>query len=250
VKYTLYFSQSKEGMMPCDLERVYGSLAAQLPESPDSEPFALNESVLPLAPAELFSDKLRGFTSYHQRLPGCRGDCVDIIAPRSAFRHLGLLALAVLFHESSDKVTIHLTAPQSRLKHIVIQFAHSTGRVTGFRVRPRVLGYVPNEVSHTFSTHEVGFNAPVLRLTNIADVQRDEADWANRDTLNGIGGTYSTAEVAEFLLNFGSSNAAWKHVVIPPNGTFFTSEVRFWIPEQWEQLHTKLAEFSSRQRQP
>ena len=178
------------------------------------------------------------------------GDCVDIIAPRSAFRHLGLLALAVLFHESNDRATIHLTNPQSRLKHIVIRFSHPTEPLTGFRVRPRVLGYVPSEMNHTFSTEEVGFSAPVLRLTNLSDVQRDEEDWTNRDTLNGIGGIYSTAEVAEFLLNFGRSNAAWNQAVIPANGTLFTSEVRFWIPEQWEQLQTKLADFSSRQRHP
>ena len=235
--------------MACDLEGVYGSLAAQLPESPDSEPFALDESVLPAPPAEFSTNRLRGKRSYLQRLPGCRGDNVDIIAPRSAFRHLGLLALAVLFHQKCNTSTIHLTDPESQLKHIVITCGHPSGpTITGLCARPHVLGYVPEESSHTFSTEEVGYSAPVLRLTNLVDSQRNESDWQNRDTLTGIGGMYATAEVAEFLLNAGRSDATGNSFTIPANGAFFTAEVRFWVPKESERMQRGLVEFVSRQR--
>jgi hypothetical protein len=71
--------------MTCDLERVYGGLAAQLPESPDSDPFALDESVLPAPPAEFSTNRLRGRRSYLQRLPDSAG--VGKSPPRAAVPH-------------------------------------------------------------------------------------------------------------------------------------------------------------------
>lgn len=72
--------------MPCDLERVYGELARRLPENEGSKPVRLDENVIPSAPPELATDRVRIYRSQLQRLPGCRGDYLDVVAPRSAIR--------------------------------------------------------------------------------------------------------------------------------------------------------------------
>ncbi|HVG90339.1 MAG TPA: hypothetical protein VNB54_02510, partial [Alphaproteobacteria bacterium] len=217
--------------MPCDLERVFGDLAGRLPEGEGSDPMRLDETVIPPAPLELTTDRVRIYRNQLQRLPGCRGDNLDVVAPRSAIRQLGLLVLAVLFHEQCDRSILHLTSPDSVLKHIVTEFKHwSKTEVSGFWLRPWVLGYVAEDVGHTFKTDEVGIAAPLLRLTNLSDCQHNESEWRNRDVLNWVGGASATAEVGEFLLNAGRETATWKSFTIPANGTFFTAEVQFWIP--------------------
>ena len=228
--------------MPCDLERIYGNLAAQLPETSDEgERFTLDETVISVAPAELSSDNFLVLKGLIQRLPGCRGDHINIVAPRSAFRQLGLLALAVLFHESCDRSTIHITNPESRIKHLVLEYKHwQKTQVGGFRVRPWVLGYVPDDAEPTHSTDLTGFGAPLLRLTNLSDNQKDERDWQTRDTLWGFGGTAATADVAEYLLNAGRKDAKLGTFVIPANKDFFTAEVQLWVPEAWELLQSNL----------
>jgi hypothetical protein len=235
--------------MSCDLERIYSKLATQLPESSKHEgPFALDESVIPAAPPEIWTDRLQVYAGYYERLPGCRGDGLDIVAARPTIRQLGLLALALLFHEQCDRTIIHLTQSKSRMKHIVLEYRHLLkSQCSGFRVRPWVLGYVPDETAHTFLTDLVGIEAPLLRLTNISNSQRDEREWQSRDTLWGIGGTFATAEIAEFLLNAGRNNATLDHFTIPANHTFFAAEVNLWLPEAWEKLQRKLAEFNRQQ---
>src|SRR4029077_6116961 len=99
--------------MPCDLERVYGELAGCLPEDEGSNPVHLDENVIPAAPPEVTTDRVRIYRSQLQRLPGCRGDNLDVVAPRSAIRQLGLLVLGVLFHDQCDRSILHLTHPDS-----------------------------------------------------------------------------------------------------------------------------------------
>jgi hypothetical protein len=236
--------------MPCDLERVYGELAGRLPEDEGSDPVHLDENVIPAAPPEVTTDRVRIYRSQLQRLPGCRGDNLDVVAPRSAIRQLGLLVLAVLFHDQCDRSILHLTHPDSVLKYIVTEHKHwSKSEVSGFRFRPWVFGYVPEDIGYTFSTDKVGFGAPLLRLTNLSDCQHDESEWQNRDVLHWVGGSAATAQVAEFLLNAGRKTATWKSFTIPANGAFFTAEVRFWIPEQWEEMRRQLDEAQKRSTQ-
>ena len=241
--------------MSCDLERTYSELATKLPEDPDSsETFMLDESVIPVPPPEISTDRIVIKRSRIQVLPGCRTDYLELIAPRPVFRQLGLLALAVLFHEQCDRVTVHLTNPASHVKHIVFEYNHwNKTQVTGFWTRPWVLGYLPEEASHALSTDLTdlqGAGAPLLRLTNLRDCQESEEEWENRDTLKGLGGIRSTAEVAEFLLNVGRSNAKLGQFSIPANRTFFAAEVTLWVPEEWDQLRRRLAELSQRPPSP
>jgi hypothetical protein len=235
-------SDFSEALMPCDLERVYGKLAADLPEdSNNDERFLLDETTIPAAPAELASDRLIINKALYQRLPGCRGDKLDIVAPRSTFRHLGLLALAVLFHEECDRAVIHTTNPESRVKHVVVEHKHwQKTQVGGFRVRPWVLGYVADDAELSYSTDHIGFSAALLRLTNLADHQADEHDWQARDTLWGFGGTSATAELAQYLLNVGRNSAKSGTYVIPANKDFFAAEVQLWVPEAWDVLQRTL----------
>jgi len=206
--------------------------------------------VIPAAPPEVTTDRVRIYRSQLQRLPGCRGDNLDVVAPRSAIRQLGLLVLGVLFHDQCDRSILHLTHPDSVLKHIVTEHKHwSKSEVSGFRLRPWVFGYVPEDIGHTFSTDKVGFGAPLLRLTNLSDCQHDESEWRNRDVLHWVGGSAATAQVAEFLLNAGRKTATWKSFTIRAKGAFFTAEVRFWIPEQWEGMRRQLDEAQKRSTQ-
>lgn len=110
-----------------------------------------------------------------------------------------------------------------------------------------MLGYVPEEPAHNLLTELIGFEAPLLKLSNISDCQNEERDWQSRDTLWGIGGMFATAEVAQFLLNAGRDNATLGHFTIPPNYWFFAAEVNLWVPEAWEKLQRKLAEFNRQQ---
>ena len=186
--------------MPCDLERIFGELSTRLPEAEESDdPLHLDETVIPPTPPELTTDRVRIYRSQLQRLPGCRGDGLDVVAPRSAIRQLGLLLLSVLFHEQCDRSILHLTHPDSALKHVVTEYKHwSKSEVSGFRFRPWVFGYVPAGIGPTFETHEVGYGAPVLRLTNLSDCQHDESEWRIRDVLHWVGGTGATAQVGSF----------------------------------------------------
>jgi len=236
--------------MSCDLERIYGELAARLPEDNASEPFQLDESVIPPAPQELTTDQVRIFRGQLQRLPGCRGDYLDVVAPRSTIRQLGLLLLSVLFHEQCERSTLHLSQPESVVKHIVTEYKHwSKSQVSGFWLRPWVLGYVPEDVNHAFRTDEVGLSAPLLRLTNLSDCQHDENEWRNRDVLHWAGGRTASAEIAEFLLNAGRNGATWKSFTIPANGAFFTAEVKVWIHEHWEDTRRRLNGARERSKQ-
>ncbi len=128
--------------MPGDLERIFANLAAKLPDDSDGvDRYLFDETVIPAAPAELASDSIVIRNSFIQRLPGCRGDYVNIIAARSTFRQLGLLALAVLFHERCDRYIINITNPDSRIKHFVIDYKHfQRAQVSGFRFKPWVFG--------------------------------------------------------------------------------------------------------------
>jgi hypothetical protein len=238
--------------MACDLERIYGKLAADLPEDLEcAEPFLLDESVIPPAPAEMSTDKLVIQKTYQQRLPGCRGDLVDIIAPRSTIRQLGLAALAVLFHEQCDQTLIHLTNSESRLRHVVFTYGHvPKEKCSGFRVRPWALGYLPEDPPRALSTDSSGFGAPLFRLTNLPDCQHNEQDWQNRDTLRGLGDTFSTADVAQFLLDAGRSTAKAGRYTIPANSAFFTAEVVLWTPEAWQCVQQKLTEWNRGSRSP
>ena len=138
---------------------------------------------------------------------------------------------------------VRLTRSDSSVKYLVTEYRHfSKSEVSGFRWRPWVFGYVPDDVGCTFTTEKKGFAAPVLRLTNLADCQNNEQDWQNRDVLHWGGGGGAMAELAGFLLNAGRPSAPCRGFTIPPNETFFTAEVRFWIPEEWERLQRSLAD--------
>lgn len=235
--------------MSCDLERIYGDLAARLPDDPGAEAFYLDESVLPAAPSVLASDRIHIRRGFIQRLPGCRGDYLDVIAPRSTIRQLGLLFLAVLFHEKCDRSTIRLMSPDSTVKYVVTASSHSPKRgVTGFRWRPWVLGYVPDDVGHTFMTVEKSY-APIIRLTNLDNCQHNESDWQNRDVLEWGGGGDALADSAEFLLNAGRQSAKLGHFTFPANEIFFAAEVHLWTPEQWNHLQQSLSDFQKQYSQ-
>lgn len=231
--------------MLCDLERIYGELATKLPQSSEQDdPFLLDESTIPPAPAELCTDRVIGYPGHLQYLPGCRGDSVAVITERRVFRQIGLLTLAVLFHEQCDRAVLHLTRPESRLKHIVLTYQHSRKSDKGFRIRPWVLGYAPDEGGpRTFSTDELGFSAPLFRLTNLSGSPNNEREWQSRDTLEGIGGTEATGAIAQFLLDAGLDKSHG-HFSIPANHTFFAAEVVLWTPDRWQNLQQKLAEWN------
>ncbi len=94
-------------------------------------------------------------------------------------------------------------------------------------------------------TDLTGLGAPLFRVTNLADVQKDECDWQNRDTIWGFGGASATAEVAEFLLNAGRKNANLGAFVIPGNKDFSAAEVQLWVPETWELVQRNLKAFQA-----
>jgi len=230
-------------MSSCDLNRLFGTLASVLPTTEEiEEPYRLDRWNTPAAPLEMSSDQLVVRKSFIQRLPGCRGDYVDVIAPYHVFRQLGLLCFSVILHEQRERLVLHLANPNSVVKHLALRCTYLGPGAAGLHFTPDSFSYLPQEAEASLQTEGEGFAAPLLRLTNLIDCQEDENDWRNRDTLSIEGGRSAIAEIAEFLLNVGRTSDKVAHYIIPANSTFFATEASLWTPEQWEDLRKRLTE--------
>ena len=227
-------------MTSCDLNHLVGSLAATLlVDAEIAEPNRLDRSNTPDAPLEMATDQLVARKSFIQRLPGCRGDFVDLIASYSVFRQLGLLCFSVVLHERRERVVLHLTNPKSVVRHLAIQCTYLGPGAAGLHFKPDSFLYLPQEAEASFQTDEEGFAAPVLRLTNLADCQNDENDWQSRDTLSIQGGRFAMAEIVDFLVNIGRTSGKQDAISSPPTRLSLLRKPAFGPPRTLGRIPSK-----------
>jgi len=181
-------------MTTCDLERVFGNLADVVPTpSAGGAEFVFSQRTLPTPPAEMGTDQLILTKTTHNWHPAWRVDAVWMQAHRRTCRQLGLLILAVVFHEMPARVHMALTHPNSSIKHLVVEFAYLPEDHGGYLTRPYAFSYTPQETErHPYPWYNRSWSwrlsdLPVFVLTNQEDLIMTPQDWERRDTVRGCG---------------------------------------------------------------
>jgi len=224
--------------MRCDLERLFGKLAAKLPTSPDDE-MRLSAATLPRPPARLSTDQLYIVKGFHEYHPSFRADMVDFHADKSTYRHLGLLILAVVFQAQAEEVQIELTHPASAIKLLAIEspLKGPDDIGAGYNTRPYVFSYWPGPTSRIPWVPPADLShLPCFYLTNQEDcVGPTEEDRANRDTVRGFGTDKGSVRLAELLLNAGQPDNPVDEYNLEGDGGYrgvgyLSAEARFWLP--------------------
>src|SRR3977135_3984622 len=105
----------------CELNRIFGDLAAHVPDGPPGFPeFVFHAGVLPLPPTALSSDRIvirKRMTDYNGWY---RADALWMsLSPRKC-RELGVFLLACAFHGPSESTTFTISHPDSDIRRIII----------------------------------------------------------------------------------------------------------------------------------
>jgi hypothetical protein len=189
--------------MPCELTPLFSDLAGTLPGLLDDAELVLQPNNLPLPPSVLSTDQLVVTPGYHDYHPGFRIDRVDFAATKQTYASLGLLILAVLIHPEPEAVELQLTHPLSKVKKIVIDFAHPQHR-RGLRSVPVSFEYAPREpTKHLEADQSDPFETlPELLLVDASGFAgTSEEQRLARDVLYIQGRAQGIALLAELLLN-------------------------------------------------
>ena len=193
--------------MACDLHRIFGHLAQQLPNddfhSVDNDCFVLSTDNLPPIPPNLTTDQLCLTWTYHiyNSYPV---ELVEFHGTKTIYRYLALLVLAKVFHPKPPQITLQLTSPRSSIKRLVLDYTYDVqSTFPGYITQPLRFNYYPAQtkrhpwVDSTLTPDDL----PVIRLTNEIDLVIDPVQFAIRDTLFGFGNDQACCLFAELLLN-------------------------------------------------
>ena len=194
----------------CELNEIFGDLAARVPDGPPGEPdFIFHAGVLPLLPPVVSTDRIV-FRKYLSNYNSCyRPDALITCLTPDVCRKLALFLLAAGFHGPREKTTLVLTHPQSDIRRLIIRPTELRldDPPVGYTQAPFALHYYPAETK-THPWWQNGYDVrdlPVLALSNAEDsVGTGEEDWQNRDTL-WLDPAPGTFLLAELLLNAGCS---------------------------------------------
>lgn len=192
--------------MNCDLERHFGDLARELPESEDAEPgyFVFTEASLPVPPRSLSSDLLCLRWNYVFQEGWTPGERVSLEAEKPTYRQLGLLILATVFHSTHERTTVELTHQRGNIRKLIVESPWSAGsEMPGLNTRPHHFIYYPEVPTlHPWSDISVGrWDMPRLSLTNEKRFITDHGHIQSRDVAVGFGNLEGTCLFAELLLN-------------------------------------------------
>lgn len=226
--------------MTCDLERVFGALADAVPTSSagDAE-LVFSQRTLPVPPAEMATDQLILTKTTHNWHPAWRVDTVWMQAQRRTCRRLGLLILAVVFHELPAQVHVALTHPRSDIKHLIIEYAYLSEDHGGYLTRPYAFAYTPQETERHPWYHRPWSwrlpDLPVFVITNMDDLVITPEDWERRDTVRGCGSDAASVLFAELLLNAGCPENPVTEYELEGEGGFRgvgeqSAEMRIFLP--------------------
>jgi hypothetical protein len=196
--------------LTCELTRIFGDLAALVPDGPPGFPdFVFHAGVLPVPPTTLSSDRIVIRKTTHDYNSWYRADALWMsLSPRKC-RELGVFLLACAFHGPAENITLTLSHPGSDIRRIVI----AAGRLTladlpvGLSMTPFALRYFPAETErHPWIYDLQPDELPMLALSNVDDfVGPAEEEWRGRDTVWIWASRPGTMRLAELLLNAGCS---------------------------------------------
>lgn len=197
-------------MTTCDLERFYGEVADQLPQSETSS-LTLSAATLPRTPPQLTTDQLvirAGRHCYMSYTHVCV-DALHVQAHWRTYRLLGLVFLAKVFHPESPATQIQLTNPHSDIHSLVLDYnpSENWNFLTGYEKRPHTYVYTPQDAyipTHLLDAHV--FPAALLPLFTLSNKTRVAAPGDThtiRDIVYGTGSDYGNVLFASLLLNFG-----------------------------------------------
>jgi hypothetical protein len=198
----------------CDLDRIFGDLAALVPDGPPGFPdFVFHAGVLPVPPADLSSDRIIFRKFAHDYNGWYRADTLWMYLSPHKCRELAVFLLACAFHRPAKTITLTISHPESAIHRIVIPVAKLTleNCPVGISWVPFALRYFPTETQkHPWIDRCCPHDLPLLALTNAEDsVGPTEDDWRARDTVRISASDPGTIELAELLLNAGCS---WNQV--------------------------------------
>lgn len=228
--------------MACDLEGLFGPVAARLPETQEDDacPFALSADTLPRAAASMSTDRLVITKTHHNYDCYYRRDALHFHASKATYCHLGLLVAAVLFAPGAADVVLSLVHPASDIRRIVVRRdeALTPGEVrSGYHAQPLVLGYYPESVAkHPFEGLDgKPDDLPGFFLTNADDLVTSDDEWRARDTVVGFGRDVGMAHLVELLLNISRLASDRVEIEMEGEGGFrgvapLSCEVRLWLP--------------------
>jgi hypothetical protein len=224
--------------MGCDLERLFGELAARLPTSEDEE-MRLDAATLPHPPLHLTTDRLYIEKGLHDYDGVFRADVVLFHAHKSTYRHLGLLILAVMFHTMPEAVEIDLSHPATAINRLIVESPYKGPDEiqVGYNTRPYVFSYSPEATTRYPWPYPLApVELPCFYLTNYdyAPGMTVDEEWANRDTLRGFGTDVGSARLAELLLNASQPNNLVDEYAFEGDGGnrkvgHLSAEARFWL---------------------
>ncbi|MBN9388709.1 MAG: hypothetical protein J0I20_11700 [Chloroflexi bacterium] len=174
---------------------------------PDHENFIFSAKTLPIPPPVIETDQLWIYKCKHGYNDFFQTDRLDFNATKEMCGYLGLLTLAVLFHEEVDQVELKLTNPDSHIKRIIIEFKYETleNISSGYSHRPFATNYYPSTIEKHpwyYSRVEIDpYNLPCFYLTDFEYPPVNKDEWESRDTINGFGSDEGSARLAELFLN-------------------------------------------------
>lgn len=232
--------------MRCDLERVYGALAAELPQyDPDRwGGFVLSRANVPRPPRRMRTDRIHVLRGGHSYDGGVAVSHAYVsFKERATARHLGLAIIGTVLHRLPTTVEIRLTAAGSEITRIRVHYEHvspdsEAARHRAYWARPEFVTYEPTPVErHPFETD--GPQRVEARIEGANGVANDEfllpARPASADTLTGFGSAEASVWLASVLLDLGAPDAVEGEVTLENDAgfggvTLYSCELTFAMP--------------------
>ena len=220
--------------MTCDLERVYGALAAALPQcepgAEDWDTLVLSRANVPRPPRSLRTDRIHVERGTHSYGSIVADHAYVSFRERATARHLGLAIVGTVLHRLPATAEIGLTVPGSDVVRLRVTYEHvapDSAAASGhaYWARPEFVTYSPATAERHPDKPE-GLGGVEARITTEDDdgVVVGHPDLAPpaeaRDTLTGFGSAEASLWFATTLLDLGAPNAAENEVVLENDAGF------------------------------
>jgi hypothetical protein len=225
---------------------------ARLPLEPEGR-IVLNGTTCPCPPAEVATTNLKvlAWPLGHDYGDSSRYDMVEFFADKPTYRRLGLLLLASIFHPNRQ-IVLHLLHPETKVLKLRMGCGTpdpSSADLRGLAMVPSAYGYEAAPVGHLHPlwreewriegimekySGRSAWPLPQLCLTNECGRCGSESDFANRNIVDGFGGSEETTTLASLLLDIGLPQTELTEFCLEsPSGNWSVSigsaEARFWI---------------------
>ena len=184
--------------------------------------------------------------SYHQYNNEYRADAVTFQASRRTLRQLGILILAVVFHEQPSQSRVSLVHGASDIRDLIIDFEYLDEDHPGYQSRPYRYSYYPHDTDrHPWWLAPGGVRAedlPCFLLEARDDNASDQA-WASRDLVRLCGSDRALVQLSELLLDAGRAENTVVQYDLEGEGGFrgvgiHSAEAHFVLPGSiaWDDL--------------